>query len=75
MSILYIILVAIYIASVVGCVHISEEMSPSHGRLDKASVWTIAAFWPIVGLLTFVFEALRGNPKTRKGGNKGGKFH
>ena len=75
MSILYIILLAIYIASVVGCVHVSEQMSPSRGRLDKITVWTAGTFWPIVGLLTFVFEALRGNPKTRKGGNKGGKFH
>lgn len=75
MSVLYIILLAIYIASIVGCVRVSEHMSPSRGRCDKAAVWTIAVFWPIVGLLTFVFEALRGNPKTRKGGNKGGKFH
>lgn len=70
MNILYIILVAIYIASIVGCVHVSEQMSPSHGRLDKATVWTIATFWPIVGLLTFVFEALRGGK-----GSKSGKFH
>lgn len=65
MSILYIILVAIYIASIVGCVHVSEQMSPSRGRLDKITVWTIGTFWPIVGLLTFVFEALRGG-KSRK---------
>lgn len=70
MSILYIILVAIYIASIVGCVHVSEEMSPSHGRLDKITVWTVATFWPIVGLLTFVYEALRG-----KSSSKSGKFH
>lgn len=70
MSILYIILVAIYIASIVGCVRISEQMSPSRSRLDKATVWTIGAFWPIIGLLTFVFEALRGGK-----GSKSGKFH
>lgn len=70
MSILYIILVAIYIASIVGCVHVSEAMSPSRHQIEKWAVWLIAVFWPIVALLVFVFEALRG-----KSGSKSGKFH
>ena len=71
MSILYIILVAIYIASIVGCVHVSEAMSPSRHQLEKRVVWLIAVFWPIVALLVFVFEALRG----KSGSKKSGKFH
>lgn len=67
MSILYIILVAIYIASIIGCVHVSEQMSPSRGRCDKAAVWVVSVFWPVVGLVVFVFAALRGG--------KGSKFH
>lgn len=70
MSILYIILVAIYIASIVGCVHVSEAMSPSRHQTEKWAVWLIAVFWPIVALLVFVFEALRG-----KSSSKSGKFH
>lgn len=70
MSILYIILVAIYIASVVGCVHVSEAMSPSRNPIEKGAIWLIAVFWPIVALLVFVYEALRG-----KYGSKSGKFH
>lgn len=70
MSILYIILVAIYIASIVGCVHVSEAMSPSRHQLEKGAIWLIAVFWPIVALLVFVFEALRG-----KSSSKSGKFH
>lgn len=70
MSILYIILVAIYIASIIGCVRISEKMTPSRGRCDKAAVWTISVFWPIVALGVFVLAALRG-----KESSKSGKFH
>jgi len=70
MSILHIILVAIYIASVVGCVHVSEQMSPSRNPIEKGAVWLIAVFWPIVALGVFVFEALR-----RKKSSKSGKFH
>lgn len=70
MSVLYIILVAIYIASIVGCVHVSEHMSPSRGRCDKAAVWAVSVFWPIVALVVFVFAALRGGK-----GSKSGKFH
>lgn len=71
MSILYIILVAIYIASIVGCVHVSEAMSPSRHQIEKWAVWLIAVFWPIVALLVFVFEALRGKSSSKKSG----KFH
>lgn len=67
MSILYIIFVAIYIASIVGCVRVSEKMTPSRGRLDKAAVWVISVFWPVVALGVFVLAALRGG--------KGSKFH
>ena len=70
MNILYIILFAIYTASIIGCVRISEKMTPSRGRWDKAAVWVTAVFWPIVALGVFVFAALRG-----KSGSKSGKFH
>lgn len=70
MSILYIIIVAIYIASIVGCVRVSEHMSPSRGRYDKAAVWVVSVFWPIVALVVFVLAALRGGK-----GSKSGKFH
>lgn len=70
MSILYIILVAIYIASIIGCVRVSEKMTPSRGRFEKAAVWAISVFWPIVALGVFVLAALQGG----KGG-KSGKFH
>ena len=70
MSILYIILVAIYIASVVGCTKVCEATSPSRDRFDRICLWLMAIFWPIVALLVFVFEALRG-----KSSSKSGKFH
>lgn len=70
MSILYIILVAIYIASIVGCTKVCEATSPSRDRFDRICLWLMAIFWPIVWLLTFVYEALRGS---RSG--KSGKFH
>lgn len=70
MSILYIILVAIYIASVVGCIKVCEATSPSRDRFDRICLWLMAIFWPIVDLLVFVSEALRG-----KSGSKSGKFH
>ena len=70
MSILYIILVAIYIASVVGCTKVCEANSPSRDRFDRICLWLMAIFWPIVALLVFVYEALRGGK-----GSKSGKFH
>ena len=67
MSILYIIMVATYIASIIGCVRISEHVTPSRGRCDKAAVWVVSTFWPIVALGVFVFAAVLGG--------KGSKFH
>lgn len=70
MSILYIILVAIYIASIVGCTKVCEATSPSRDRFDRVCLWLMAVFWPIVALLVFIYEVLRG-----KKSSKSGKFH